>query len=305
MPGWYRRRLENGSPFARERRRLAVILAVTGLYFAIEIAGGIYTNSLALLSDAVHVLTDIGALALALFTLRIAARPATGGKTYGYLRAEILGAVLNGFFLWVLVGFIWYEAFLRLQTPKPVRGMGVMLVAAAGVLMNSLNTWFTAERSFEQGRGMAVRAAFQHAVSDLIGSVGVLISGALVYFSEWRQADPAVGILIGGLVAYGAWNLIREGVDILMEAVPAAIDLEEVRTGLLAVKGTEEVHDLHVWCLTTRQFALSAHAVVAPEADHDQVLSEMSAMLQRRFNIHHMTVQLECNSRRAVEPSHF
>ena len=146
---------------------------------------------------------------------------------------------------------------------------------------------------------------FVHVISDLIGTFGVMLSGGLVYLFGWSQADALVSLLIGALVLYSSWGLVREGVDILMESVPAHIDLEELRHDLLAVRDTEEVHDLHVWCLASRQFALSAHAVVAREADQDRVLSEMSAMLERKFNIRHMTVQLERDSRRASEPEHF
>jgi cobalt-zinc-cadmium efflux system protein len=152
---------------------------------------------------------------------------------------------------------------------------------------------------------MAMRAVFVHVISDLVGSIGVLVSGALNYFTGWMQADPAVSILIGGLVLYGSWGLVREGVDILMESVPRHIDLDEMRTDLLAVSGTEEVHDLHVWCLTTRQIALSAHAVVAADADRDRVLAEMCHLLQSKFDIHHLTLQLECDNRREHEPEHF
>jgi cobalt-zinc-cadmium efflux system protein len=150
-----------------------------------------------------------------------------------------------------------------------------------------------------------MRAALIHIMADLAGSVGVLISGALTYFTKWRAADPAVSFFIGGLIIYGSWGLIREGVDILMESVPSDIDLDQLRRDLLAVSGTEEVHDLHVWCLTSHQFALSAHAVVAPGINQDRVLSDMSELLEQKFNIRHMTVQLERDNRKEQEPDHF
>jgi len=140
---------------------------------------------------------------------------------------------------------------------------------------------------------MAVRAVFVHVISDMIGSLGLLAAGTTVYFTGWVQADPAVSFLIGGLVLYSSWGLVRDGVDVLMESVPAHIDLDQLREDMLAVKGAEEVHDLHVWCLTTREVALSAHCVVAAAVDHDQLLSEISRLLESKFNIHHMTVQLE------------
>ncbi len=291
---------------AADVNRLRIVLAVTALYCAAEFAGGYYANSLALVSDAVHLLTDIAALCLALLTLWISTRPASGAKTYGYLRAEILGALANGVFLWLLVIFIWFEAVDRLRNPHPVAGLPVIAIGCVGLAVNGFSAWMTHAASAESGRpGIAVRAVFVHVLSDLIGTLGVMAAGALVYFFHWREADAVAGLLIGALVLYSSWGLVREGVDILMESVPAHIDLEELRHDMLAVRDTEEVHDLHVWCLASRQFALSAHAVVAREADQDRVLSDMSAMLERKFNIRHITVQLERDNRRASEPEHF
>ncbi len=301
--------MDNREPRATadsDRRRLLIVLGVTSVYLVTELVGGYLTGSLALLSDAVHMLTDIAALCLGLLTLWISTRPASSAKTYGYLRAEILGALLNGLFLWLLVVFIWIEAVGRLRNPRSVSGLGVMAVAIVGIGVNTFSAWMTStDPAGGPRRGMAMRAVFVHVISDLVGSVGVLASGALNYFTEWMQADPAVSILIGGLVLYGSWGLVREGVDILMESVPSHIDLDEMRTDLLAVSGTEEVHYLHVWCLTTRQIALSAHAVVAPDADRDRVLAEMCHLLQTKFDIHHLTLQLECDNRREREPEHF
>src|SRR5208282_2180776 len=301
--------MDNHEPHAAvdsDRRRLLAVLAVTSVYLLTELAGGYLTGSLALLSDAVHMLTDIAALCLGLLTLWISTRPASSAKTYGYLRAEILGALLNGLFLWLLVIFIWIEAVERLRNPRPVSGLGVMAVAIVGIGVNTFSAWMTSADALGGHRhGMAMRSVFLHVISDLIGSIGVLASGALTYFTGWLLADPAVSILIGCLVLYGSWGLVREGVDILMESVPSHIDLDEMRNDLLAVSGTEEVHDLHVWCLTTRQIALSAHAVVAADADRDRVLAEMCHLLQTKFDIHHLTLQLERDNRREHEPEHF
>jgi cobalt-zinc-cadmium efflux system protein len=291
---------------ASDQRRLLVVLTVTSVYFLTELVGGYLTGSLALLSDAVHMLTDIAALCLGLLTLWISTRPASSAKTYGYLRAEILGALLNGLFLWVLVVFIWIEAFERLRNPHPVSGLAVMAIAIVGIGVNTFSAWMTSTETIGGHKhGMAMRSVFVHVISDLIGSIGVLASGALNYFTGWLEADPAVSIFIGGLVLYGSWGLVREGVDILMESVPRHIDLDQMRTDLLAVTGTEEVHDLHVWCLTTRQIALSAHAVVAADADRDRVLADMCHLLQTKFDIHHLTLQLERDNRREHEPEHF
>lgn len=286
-----------------ERSRLQIVLVITAVYFAAELAGGWLANSLALLSDAVHILTDIAALCLGLFTLWISSRPATTGKTYGYVRAEILGALFNGLLLWLLVAFLWFEAVERLRNPPLVDGLPVMAIAAVGIVMNLTVARITLGRR-SLSAGMAMRAVLLHVVSDLIGSIGVLLAGLLTYFG-WREADSGVSFLIGGLIIYGSWGLIREGVDILMESVPAGVDLDELRRDLLAIAGTRELHDLHVWCLTSQQFALSAHAVVAQDADQDRVLSDISVLLERKFKIHHMTVQLERGNRREHEPEHF
>ncbi len=286
-----------------ERKRLYSVLFAATLLLIAEVAGGLYSGSLALLSDAVHVLTDIGAICLSLFTLWLSSRPAGTSKTYGYLRAEILGALFNGLVLWVLVAFILIEAIHRIQQPHPVEGLMVMALAAAGIAINA----FAASITYSRGSrsGMATRAVFVHALSDLAGSGSVLVAGALVYFTGWTRADSLVSILLAFAILYGSWGLIRDGVDILMEAVPAHVDLDELRRDLLAIDGTMELHDLHVWCLTTREYALSAHAVVAGEADPDRVLSEMSQLLEHKFNIRHMTVQLERDNRREREPAHF
>jgi len=291
---------------AADKRRLKIVLVAVAIYCAAEFIRGYFTNSLALMTDAVHMLTDIAALSLGLLTLWISTRPATGGKTFGYLRAEILGAFFNGIFLWLLVAFIWIEAAHRLRAPETVSGLPVMGIAAIGLMVNVFSAWMTFDAGGEGGRaGMAVRAVFIHAISDLIGVGGVFISGALIYFTGWSAADSIVSFFIGALVLYGSWGLIREGIDILMESVPSNIDLDQLREDLLAIEGTFEVHDLHVWCLTSREFALAAHAVVEPSADQDRVLSDMHQMLEVKFNIRHMTVQLERDSRRHREPEHF
>jgi cobalt-zinc-cadmium efflux system protein len=300
--------VNNGQPLPSDSRRLRTVLGITAAYFVIELAAGYFANSLALMTDAVHLLTDIAALCLSLFTLWIASKPAQGARTYGYLRAEILGALVNGVMLWVLVIFVWIEAAGRLRNPEQVRGLAVMAVALVGILINSFAAWMTAGGGHEgpgATGGMARQAVFLHVLSDLASSIGVLVAGTITWLTGWSTADPLVSILIGGLIIYGSWGLVRESVDILLESVPPHIDLNEVRDGLLAVTGMTEVHDLHVWCLASRQYALSAHAVVVAEADHDRVLGEIADVLEHKFKINHMTVQLECDSRKEREPEHF
>ena len=297
-------RADHISPQALAQHRLRVVLGITIAYFVTELVGGLYANSLALLTDAMHMFTDIAALCLSLLTLWIAARPATSGKTYGYMRAEILGALFNGLFLWMLVAFIWIEAAERLRDPPAVRAPVMIAIALVGMIVNSFSAWWTVGGAHEGGPGMAQRAVFVHVMSDLIGCTGVLLAGALSWLTAWDRADPAVSILIGALILYGSWGLIREGVDILMESTPSGIDLDELRGEMLAVRGTAEVHDLHVWCLASHQFALSAHAVLSADANHDEVLAEMSTVIEEKFKIRHVTVQLERDSRKDQEYSH-
>ena len=196
------------NPATADRNRLLTVLVVTALYCAAEFIGGYYSNSLALISDAVHLLTDIAALCLALLTLWISTRPASGAKTYGYLRAEILGALANGVFLWLLVIFIWFEAVERLRNPHPVAGLAVIAIATIGLGVNGFSAWMTHATGTEAGQpGIAVRAVFVHVMSDLISTFGVMLAGALVYFFGWRQADALVSLLIGGWCSTvrGAW----------------------------------------------------------------------------------------------------
>lgn len=290
-----------------ERQRLGVVLVTTSIYFVAELVGGYLGNSLALISDAFHMLTDMAALSLGMLTLWMASRPAAGGKTYGYLRAEILGALLNGLMLWVVVAFLFVEALHRIREPAPVAAAPVMVIALGGLLINVFAAGMTSrgEEHHDWRAGIAMRSVFIHVISDLLGSIGVLIAGGVIYFTGWTMVDPLVSMFIGLLILFGSWGLIREGVDILMESVPARIDLEELRGDLLSTTGAEEVHDLHVWCLTSHEVALSAHAVVSAGADPDQVLADMSHMLENKFKIRHMTVQLERNNRREREPGHF
>src|SRR5260370_2909834 len=204
-----------------DRRRLWLVLAVTAVYCAVELIGGSYANSRAVLSDAVNMRTDIAALCLGLLTLWISTRPARGGKTYGYQRAEILGALFNGLFLWVLVIFIWIEAIGRLHNPPAVHGLTVMAIALVGIAVNSFSAWMTFGDTDEGQAGMAVRAVFVHVISGLVGSLGALTAGALSYFTGWQAADPAVSLFIGCLIVYGSWGVVRVGGGNLLEVVPS------------------------------------------------------------------------------------
>lgn len=293
---------DHGAPSrVRSRRALSTALALTLGFMAVEIVGGLATNSLALLSDAAHMFTDGLGLALGLFGVWVADQPATSRKTYGYHRAEILIALVNGLALWLVVLWVFWEAWHRMAAPPPVNGGGVLGVAVVGLVVNLVAAWLLSSAASEN---LSVRAALLHVLSDLLGSVGVIASGIAILVTGWSAADAVASAMIAVLILVSSFGLIREAVDVLMEAVPRHIDLDELRRTLEEVPGATEVHDLHVWSLTTGHCALSAHAVVEEGVHSDHVLAEMTDRLADRFGIHHVTIQLEGTNRRHAEPTH-
>jgi cobalt-zinc-cadmium efflux system protein len=286
---------------AAEQQALRSALGLTGLLFGVELAGGWWSNSLALVSDAVHMLTDMGALALALFALWIAGREASDSKTFGWYRAEILAALVNGVVLCLLVLFIGASAWGRLVHPPEVEGGVLVLVATAGLVVNVI----VARRLREhEHHSLGIRGAYLHVLSDLLGSVGAVVAGLVIFLTGWTPIDAIASTAIAALVLFRAFGLVREAVDVLMEAVPPHIDVESLRRGLERVPGTCEVHDLHVWTLTTGRYALSAHAVVSGAVRDDAVLDAMAELCAREFRIDHVTIQLEHESPCATEPMH-
>ena len=288
----------------RELGAVRTGLAVTAFLCVAELVGGWATNSLALMTDAAHMFTDAAALGLTLFALWIGTRQATETKTFGYFRAEILAALVNGVALWLVVVFIVAEAWRRLHDPPPVAGRGMLALALAGLAVNVV---VALRLRPHRSHSLNLRGAYLHVVSDLLGSVGAVTAGAVVVTTGWNVADPVASAAIAVLIVVSSWSLVREAVDVLMEAVPAHVDVDALRRSLERVPGTDEVHDLHVWSLTTGRYALSAHAVVAGDHDHgadDAILAAMADVCAREFQIDHVTIQLEHESRRAAEPGH-
>ena len=268
--------------------RLRIALLLTGTFLVVEVIGGILSNSLALLADAGHMLTDVAALALSLFVAWFSRQPGTPQKSYGYLRWEILAAFLNGSALLLISAGIIFESVLRIRNPEPVGGL-MLWVAVAGLIINVISA-----RILHGGAGenMNVRGAYLHVLGDLLGSVGVVTAALIIRYTGWLLADPIASFITTALIMRGAWALVRESVDILLESVPKHIDLDAVREQLEAIPGIESVHDLHVWSVNPRMVAMSAHAIVRNAATQQHVLEHVHDAMGL-FGIGHVTVQIE------------
>lgn len=276
---------------SRSRSHLAVALAITISFFIVELIGGYITNSLALAADAWHMLNDAVALAFALIAAWIAGRPSDLRKTFGYHRTEILAAFLNGIFLWAVVILIIFSAIQRLQTPATVASQEMLLIAVIGLAANGLSAGVLSRSKSES---LNVKSAFLHVVSDTLGSVAVIAAGLVMFFTGWYQADPIFSMLVAILISYGAYKLIRESINVLLEGVPPDIDMATVERKIREQKGVKGVHDLHVWCITpTKICALSCHVVVEESIDRRKLMSDLIAVLDAVFGIDHTTIQLE------------
>lgn len=270
-------------------RALQIALGLTLALMVAEVVGGLMSNSLALLADAGHMLTDAGALALSLFVAWMCRQPSRPEKTYGYLRWEILAALLNGATLLLISFWIVWEAVRRFQAPQPVAG-GVMLAfAVVGLIVNLI-----AVRILHgvHGESLNVRGAYLHVLGDMLASGGTVVAAVLVRLTGWLPADPISSLISTVLIIGSAWRLVREAVDVLLEAAPPHIALEAVRSRLQAIPGVESVHDLHVWTVTSGVIAMSAHAIVREPEHHQNVLERAHDLLQE-MGIQHVTVQLE------------
>jgi cobalt-zinc-cadmium efflux system protein len=272
------------------RRRLTVVLVLTFLYMLAEAIGGFLTNSLALLSDAGHMLADVASLMLALLALWFAARPATTKKTYGYYRMEILAALANGAALVVISLLISYEAFQRIKSPEEVKGFQLMLIAFGGLGVNAVSAYVLHSASQEN---LNMRGAFLHVMGDALGSVGAVLAGILIWRWGWALADPLISVAICLLIIYSSWQLIRESVNILLEGTPSHINIHAVVETMHKVPGVTDVHDLHVWTISSGMEALSAHVTIEPGVEHRAVLEGLQSQLRSAFNIGHLTIQIE------------
>jgi cobalt-zinc-cadmium efflux system protein len=275
---------------SESRRALVVVLALTATFTVVEVVGGLLTGSLALLADAGHMLSDNVSIALALFAVWIAAKPPTPERTYGFKRVEILAALANGATLVVVSLWIFYEAFQRFQNPPDVLGGWMLAIAVVGLFVN---VGAVAVLSRSREGSLNIEAAFRHVLADLLGSAGVITAALVILLTGWLYADPLISVLIGLLILASAWTVLRDSIRILLEATPRGLDSIEIGTALASVEGVVDVHDLHVWTITSGFPALSAHVLVRPGDDCHAIRRQLEVLLGERFQIEHTTLQVD------------
>jgi cobalt-zinc-cadmium efflux system protein len=281
-----------------DARRLGLALGLIVAFMAAEIAVGILAHSLALLSDAAHMLTDAGALAMSLVVLRLAAQPAGGNRTFGLRRSEILSAQANGAALLVLAGLIVYGAVRRLVSPLDAGGGAIVVVALAGIGVNLLATW---QLSGANRRSLNVEGSFQHILTDLFAFVATALAGGVILTTGWVGADPVAALLVAALMLRASWGLLRDSGRVLLDIAPAGLPVAEIGNAMAGHPGVVEVHDLHVWEVTTEFPTLSAHVLVEPGADCHGIRGELEALLRDRFALEHTTLQVEHASPQLVQ----
>ena len=259
----------------------------------VELVGGVLSHSLALIADAAHMLADVGALGLSLFVLWFSRRPARPERSYGNLRVEILAALINGVALVVIAMAIFWEAYQRFLVPEPVEGKLMMAVAFAGLIANIVSA-----RLLHAGsdHSLNLRGAYLHVLGDLVGSAGAIVAAIIIMLTGYMIADPIISVIVGLLILLSSWKLVRESVDVLLESTPAHINLSHLRESIDDIPGVDNVHDLHVWTVTSGYLAMSGHAVVAANDQSQRILREIHQRMHDRFGIHHVTMQLECKS---------
>ncbi len=280
--------------FEKNKKALFFAFFITSSMILVEVIGGYVSGSLALLSDAGHMLTDAGALALALFALWFSRRPATHEKTFGFYRVEILSALLNGSVLVAIAGFIFYQAILRIINPQPVEGGLMMVVAVIGLVANLIAAFVLSHGGKDN---LNVQGALWHVISDALSSVGVIIAAAIIYFTGFYLVDPIIGFVIALVILRGALRLVFESVDVLLEATPKDVDIKKIIDCIKRdISGIRDVHDIHVWTITSGLRALSAHILVEDlmVSDCSNVARRVKEILRQEFHIEHATIEFEC-----------
>lgn len=279
---------------------LVFALLITSGIMLLEFFGGLLTGSLALLSDSGHMLNDAGSLLLSLVAMALAARAATSAKTFGYYRFEILAALFNGVTLFAIAGFILWEAFQRFQNPPEVASGSMMLIAAVGLLANLASAW-ALMRKGDVKNNLNIRSAYLHVLGDALGSLGAIAAGIVMQWFGWYVADPIISVLVSLLILKGAWGVIRSTLHILMEGAPETVGREEVHTALQDIRGVRNVHDLHLWTITSGLDSMTCHLLVEEDHDSQGILQQAVRLLEERFGIRHATIQIETDGIRHAE----
>jgi len=278
------------TPHKMAYRSLKGVLILSALYMFAEIIGGMISGSLALLADAGHMAIDTAAIALSLFAAWIAKKPANEGKTYGYYRAEILAALVNGATLFAISIWICYEAWERFHSLQPIRGELMTGVAAGGLFVNLIGLFLVHKHG---EHNLNTRGVWLHLLTDTLGSVSAILAGLMVWKLGWGWADPLISVVISLFIFFGAWRLVRECVDVLLEAVPKGIDISEIKRTIETISGVREAHDLHVWTMTSGVVLLTVHVALKEMKDPGQILKTVTKLLVEKFHIHHVTIQIE------------
>lgn len=279
------------------RKGLTIALVMTSTIMLLEFFGGLLTNSLALLADSGHMLSDAAAIALSLTAIWLAAKPANARKSYGYHRFEILAALINGVSLFIIAGFIVAEAYERFFDPPQVASGGMMLIALIGLLANIASAAALMKQA-DIKNNINVRSAFLHIIGDALGSVGAIIAGLLMWLFSWYVADPIISVLVALLILRSAWAVMSKAIHVLMEGVPAHVDTNEVKRALSGIPDVTDVHDLHIWTITSGIDALSCHILIRESADNARILQQAVDIIEQQFNIAHATIQIETSALR-------
>jgi cobalt-zinc-cadmium efflux system protein len=274
----------------RYEKPLWMALGLTGLFLLVEVVGAILANSLALLSDAAHMATDTLALVIALVAVRLSRKPADAKRTYGYVRFEALGALVNGGLLFVVAGYILWEAWQRFRQPQEVVSGMMLVIAIAGLVINLISMRLLRAAA---GASLNVKGAYLEVWSDMLGSLAVIIGALVIRFTGWEMIDTILAVLIGLWVLPRTWMLVREAGNVLMEGVPKGFDLEKLRRALREHPGVSDIHDVHIWSLASNTPAMTAHVVVGERGNLDRLCRELRQMLRDRFDIEHTTLQME------------
>lgn len=274
------------------KKGLSIAILITAAIMFLEFFGGLATNSLALLSDAGHMLSDVSSLVFSLLAMWLAVKPPTATKHFGFHRVEILAALFNGVTLFIIAGLILFEAYKRLLVPQPVSSISMMAIAVVGMAANMLSAWALV-RQGDVTDNINMRSAYLHIIGDALGSLGAIVAGLLMYFKNWYIADPIISAVVAVVILKGAFGVIRQAVHILMEGAPQTIDVAKVKAMLETLDGVVGIHDLRIWTITSGVYSLNCHLLIDDNADYQTILRNATCQLQADFNINYSTLQLE------------